>query len=340
MKFGIFDYLDRRDEPLSVTYDRRLELVRSAEDRGFTGYHVTEHHVTPLSPTPSPSVFLAACARETRRIRLGALLWLLPLYNPLRLVEELAMLDHLSHGRLDIGVGRGISPHEFAAMGVDFDEADARFEDAFAVLLKGLTQETIDHHGPFYDYDDVPVVFRPVQQPHPPLWYGLRSTEGHDRPARHRMNAVTLGPTEKVARTVANYRAALRRHGGAAEPEPLIGAMRAMFIADTDPEAERFARPAYRHWFDSLVWLWERRGDRIPIAISADYDEAVRDGTLVVGGPDTVRRTLMEQLERIGFTYLVLQLAFGTLGHAHEMRSLDLFARHVMPALAAETARA
>jgi alkanesulfonate monooxygenase SsuD/methylene tetrahydromethanopterin reductase-like flavin-dependent oxidoreductase (luciferase family) len=154
------------------------------------------------------------------------------------------------------------------------------------------------------------------------------------------MNAVTLGPTDKVARTVANYRAALARHGGTTAPEPLIGAMRAMFIADTDAEAERIARPAYRHWFDSLVWLWERQGGQIPIAISADYDQAVREGTLVVGGPDTVRRIFVEQAERIGFTYLVLQLAFGTLGHDREMRSLDLFARHVMPALATETARA
>jgi alkanesulfonate monooxygenase SsuD/methylene tetrahydromethanopterin reductase-like flavin-dependent oxidoreductase (luciferase family) len=339
MKFGIFDYLDRRDEPLAATYDRRLALLRAAEGRGFHGYHVTEHHVTPLSPTPSPSVYLAACARETRRIRLGALLYLLPLYNPLRLVEELAMLDSLSHGRLDIGVGRGISPHEFAALGLDFAEAEARFDDAFAVLLKGLTGDTIDHHGPFYDYDDVPMVFPFVQRPHPPLWYGLRSTEGHDRPARHRMNAVTLGPTEKAAKTVANYRMALARQGAAAA-EPLIGVVRAMVVADSDAEADRIARPAYRAWFDSLVWLWERREDRIPIAISADYDQAVRDGTLVVGSPDTVRTALMEQAERIGFTYLVLQLAFGTLGHEREMCSLDLFARHVMPALAAETARA
>src|SRR5687767_10184517 len=98
MKFGIFDYIDQRQESLAKTYDERLELLRSAEEAGFHGYHITEHHATPLSGTPSPTVYLAAAARETSRIRLGTLLFLLPLYNPLRLIQELCMLDHLSHG--------------------------------------------------------------------------------------------------------------------------------------------------------------------------------------------------------------------------------------------------
>jgi len=109
MKFGIFDYIDQRGEPLNKLYNDRMQFLRAAEHAGFYGYHVTEHHVTPLSTTPSPTVYLAAAARETTRIRLGALLFLLPLYHPLRLLEELCMLDHLSNGRLDIGVGRGIA---------------------------------------------------------------------------------------------------------------------------------------------------------------------------------------------------------------------------------------
>jgi alkanesulfonate monooxygenase SsuD/methylene tetrahydromethanopterin reductase-like flavin-dependent oxidoreductase (luciferase family) len=340
MEFGIFDYLDRRDEPLARTLDERMALLRAAEAAGFSRYHVTEHHATPLSPTPSPAVFLAAAARETTRIRLGALLFLLPLYNPLRLVEELIMLDNLSNGRLDIGVGRGISPHEFAALGVDFAQADAMFDDALEVVMKGLTRDAIDHHGPFYDYDDVPVPHRPVQRPHPPIWYGLRATEGHERPARHGMNAVTLGPTEKVAKTVANFRAAWAKHAGdplrARSPvkDPRVGAVRAMFVADTDAEAERIARPAYEKWFESLAWLWVRRGDFPPIAVSNDFDSARQAGTLVVGSSDTVRRELLAQAERTGVNYLVLQLAFGSLGHAREMRSLQLFATEVMPALA------
>src|SRR5260370_11707383 len=110
--------------------------------------------------TPSPSVFLAAAARETRRIRLGTLLYLLPLYHPLRLLEELCMLDHLSGGRLDIGVGRGISPMEFDAYGADFEQAGADYEHGPNVLYQGLTPERID-----YRCDPLPLQAGPVLIP-------------------------------------------------------------------------------------------------------------------------------------------------------------------------------
>ncbi len=344
MKFGIFDYVDRRDEPLAKTFDERLALLRAAEAMGFYGYHVTEHHATPLAATPSPTVWLAAAARETTRIRLGALLFLLPLYNPLRLIEELCVLDHITHGRLDIGVGRGISPHEFKAMDVPFEQSEEMFVEGLEVLLKGLQNDVLDHHGKYYRFDDVPLPFRPLQKPYPPLWYGLRSAEGHERPARHGMNGVALGPADRVALTLANYRAAWKRYAddpkrlSSPVKEPIVGAMRVMFIGETDEAAERLARPAFRQWFDALAWLWVRRGDFPPIAVSADYDDARRAGTLVVGSADTVRRELVAQAERVGFDYLVLQVAFGSLGHANEMRSLQLFRQEVMPALEAVSA--
>src|ERR1700674_529719 len=167
MKFGIFDYIDDRGETLQKTNEERLVLLQAAEEAGFTGYHLTEHHSPPLSMTPSPSVFLAAAARETRRIRLAALLYLRPLYHPVRLLEELCMLDHLSGGRLDIGVGRGISPMEFDAYGKDFNRSGADFEHAFNVLYQGFTQDRIDYTCDRYTLKDVPVVIKPLQRPHP-----------------------------------------------------------------------------------------------------------------------------------------------------------------------------
>ena len=115
---------------------------------------------------------------------------------------------------------------------------------------------------------------------------------------------------------------------------PFVGAMRAMFIADSDAEAERIARPAYKRWFDNLAWLWKERGTFPPIAISADYDQSKAAGTLVVGGPDTVGRILTAQAARCGYNYLVLLIAFGSLTHAQEMRSLKLFQAEIMPKLA------
>lgn len=346
MKFGIFDYIDVRGEPLPRLYDERIALVQAAEDAGFYGYHLTEHHATPLSMTPSPTVYLAALARETSGIRLSTLLFLLPLYHPLRLIEELLMLDNLSHGRLDIGVGRGISPPEFQCYGVDFNDNSEMFDEAFEVLHKGLTQKRLDHRGKRWSFEAVPIVMEPVQKPHPPYWYGLRGERGPVFAARHGMNGVTLGPDAVVKKNIDMFRAAwtaeaeARRKFGATVVSPIVGAMRTMFIADTDAAAERLARAAYKQWYDSLCWLWREHNVPIGISIPEDYEVSCRSGALVVGSPDTVRKTLVQQARTCGFDYLVLMLAFGTLGHKAEMASLDLFRREVMPALVEEKAAA
>jgi alkanesulfonate monooxygenase SsuD/methylene tetrahydromethanopterin reductase-like flavin-dependent oxidoreductase (luciferase family) len=341
MKFGIFDYIDDRGETLQKTYEDRLALLQAAEAAGFYGYHLTEHHATPLSMTPSPSVFLAAAARETRRIRLGTLLYLLPLYHPLRLYEELCMLDHLSGGRLDIGVGRGISPMEFQAYGVDFNQSGKDYEHVFNILNQGFTRDRINYHADRFNFTDVPVVMKPRQRPHPPFWYGLRGDHGPAFAAKRGMHGVTLGPDAKVASMLAAFRsqwvACAHERTRYASPveKPHCGVMRAMFIADTDAQAERVARPAYKRWFDALAWLWVERGSFPPISISADYDQSKAAGTLVVGSPDTVGRILLAQAERIRQNYLVLLLAFGSLTHAQEMHSLALFKSEIMPKLAA-----
>src|SRR5213083_2280622 len=121
--FGLFDWIDRRQGPLGQLYEERLQLLEAAEAAGFFCYHLAEHHATPLGMAPSPSVFLAAAAQRTRRIRLGPLVYLLPLYSPLRLIGEICMLDHLSYGRLEVGVGRGVSPFELKYHKVEHEES-------------------------------------------------------------------------------------------------------------------------------------------------------------------------------------------------------------------------
>src|ERR1700740_388758 len=125
MEFGIFDHLDRYGGPLADYYEDRLKIAEAYDRAGFYAYHLAEHHSTPLGMAPSPSVFLAAVAQRTKRLRFGPLVYLLPLYHPPRLAEETAMLDQLSHGRLEVGVGRGRSPIEVALYGQDFAAAQA-----------------------------------------------------------------------------------------------------------------------------------------------------------------------------------------------------------------------
>lgn len=339
MKFGVFDYIEAEAAPLGQTYEERLTLIQSLEAAGFYGYHLSEHHATLLSMTPSPSIFLAAAARETSRIRLGTLLYLLPLYHPLRLLEELCMLDQLSGGRLDIGVGRGISPHEFEAFGEDFAESGEAFDHCFNILHQGFTRDRIDYSSKRYTFKDTPVVLRPRQQPHPPFWYGLRGEHGPVFAAKRGMNGVTLGPDAHVRKVMQAFReqwvlqADERKAFGSPVSSPIVGVMRAMFIADTDAEAERVARKAHKAWFDNLAWLWKVRGTYPPISIAADFDQAKAAGTLVAGSPDTVAKTFKAQAESLGHNYLVLLLAFGSLTHQQQMRSLELFRTEVMPKL-------
>lgn len=339
MRFAIFDYVELGDLPIGRVYDERFDFVRAAEAAGFYGYYVSEHHFTPQSTTPSPSVYLAALARETKTIRLGALLYLLPLYHPLRFVQELCMLDHLSHGRLDIGVGRGVSPVEFAALGEDYDTSSDVYMETLELLIKCFTSDRVDHEGKRWKFHNVPMVMKSLQKPYPPLWYGLRGETGGALAAHYGMNAVASGTDDGVTSHLKRFRdawrtdAAGRASANSPVTDPVVGALRTVVVADTDREAERLARDAYRRWFDNLNWLWIKSGKPAPTGFSGDFDTARKTGSLVVGSPTLVRAELAAQAERCRFNFLAMVMNLGTLSHSDAMRSLGLFASEVMPKL-------
>src|SRR5262249_20136165 len=156
------------------------------------------HHATPLGMAPSPGIFLAAAAQCTRQIHLGPLVYLLPLYNPLRLISEICMLDQLSNGRLEIGVGRGVSPFELAYYGVSFMDSREICDEAAGVMVGGLRSEGLPHRGAHYCFEGVRMELVPKQRPNPPFWYGVSTPESLMASARRGMNMVTLGPTTMV----------------------------------------------------------------------------------------------------------------------------------------------
>ena len=138
IRFGLFDWIEQYEHSDSETYEQRLKMLEYADRAGFYSYHLAEHHITPLSIAPSPGLFLAAACQRTKNIRLGPLVYLLPFYNPFRLLHEICMLDHLSQGRLDLGIGRGIVPMEAERYGFALEkDGRAMFEEALEVLVKG-----------------------------------------------------------------------------------------------------------------------------------------------------------------------------------------------------------
>jgi alkanesulfonate monooxygenase SsuD/methylene tetrahydromethanopterin reductase-like flavin-dependent oxidoreductase (luciferase family) len=333
MKFGVFDHLDRDDQPLGDYYRARLEIIEAYDRLGFYAYHVAEHHSTPLGMAPSPSVFLAAVAQRTRRLRFGPMVYALPLYHPLRLIEEICMLDQLSGGRLEIGFGRGSSPTELIYYGQNPEDAQAIYAEALELVVKGLTQRSLTFHGKFFQLDAVPMELEPWQKPHPPIWYGVHAPDSAARAARRGLQVVSLDPPAETTASFDSFRAAWREtHGGA--PLPLMGLGRFIVVAETDAAALAIARRAYPRWHESFTHLRRLSGRINAHPRPPTFDELAAVGQGVAGAPATVAAALRAQIATTGSNYLVGQLAFGDLSLAEALQSIELFARHVMPALA------
>lgn len=334
MQFGIFDHVDDSGLPLPEHFEARLQMVQAFEEAGFSRYHVAEHHGTPLGHAPSPGVYLSAIAQRTSTIRFGPLVYLLPLYHPLRLIEEIGMLDALSGGRLELGYGRGISPIEMGFYGVDMAEQQDLAAESFEVVMKGLTHDRLNHKGRFFAFDDVPMTVRPQQQPHPPLWYGTNSPGSVERCAQDRLNMVTLLAGEQMRAMVQGYIKAYQADGGDPAAMPLVGVGRHIVVADSDEEALAIARPAFARWRASFVHLWEARGGNNPFVASfpKDWDAVVEAGSACAGSPAKVRDFLLKDVAFGGHNYCLAQMAFGNMSVAQVRRSAQLFGSEVMPA--------
>ncbi len=342
MQFGIFDHVDRADRPLSRQLDERIQYVANAEELGFYAYHVAEHHAAPINMVPVPGLFLAAAARATKRIRLGPLVYLLPLYSPLRLIEEIAILDHLSHGRFEIGVGRGVSPFELNFHNVSYEQSRDIFLDAYAAVLEGLTHDKLNHAGRYFTYTDVPMELRPMQLPHPPFWYAASNAASAQWAGEQGCHFVTLGPPKAARATIDGFKAGLAKRGGPRSPKAefsqgtAIGVHRQMFIAETDAEAMKRGQPFHDQHYWSLTKL--RRENReypgFTRSTPDSFAEAVQQRTIIYGSPATVRAEIARQIEELGINYLIGSFFFGNMSAEDAQRSLKLFATEVMPAFA------
>jgi alkanesulfonate monooxygenase SsuD/methylene tetrahydromethanopterin reductase-like flavin-dependent oxidoreductase (luciferase family) len=341
MKFGLWDHMDRSDRPLHRQLDERLAYLVAGDEAGFHCFHVAEHHATPLNLVPVPGVYLGAVARLTRRMRLGPLCYLLPLYSPLRLLEEIGILDNMSHGRLDIGVGRGVSPFELNYHNVDHETSREVFLEALDVLEKGMTSGRLDHKGKRFQYTDVPMEVRPVQQPHPPIWYPSSNEGGAAFAGERGYNFVTLGPVGLAKKNIAAYKSAYKKRGKPQVDSPhfpggtAIGVNRHIVIADTDADALRIAQPAHEMYHASLTKLWRENKATTPVAqvsVSA-IEDSVRSGATIVGSPDTVRREIQRQVDELGINYMICAMVFGNVPHEHSMRSIELMTKEVIPAI-------
>ncbi len=334
--FGLFDWLDRQPTMLWKTYHEHLQLLTIADQLGFFCYHLAEHHATPAGMAPSPNLFLAAAAQCTRKIRLGPLCYILPLYHPLRLVEEICMLDHLCNGRLDIGIGRGVSPHELAYHGVEPKNAGEMFQEAVRLLQTAFLNERLTYQGNFFHYQDVPREIVPYQQPYPPLWYPTSNSATITWLGEQGFNTVLRGSPNVLRGRVTRYWQVWQAHSH--EPdrlnahvlEPKVGITAQVFIAETDEQAEKVAREAHRTWFETFDQLWSAFGQSKDY-YCGDFDAMMEEERMIVGSPARVRQQIARLIEITKANYFVASLFWGNLTYEHMHTSLLLFAKYVMP---------
>ena len=351
-------------------YRERLVMLERLESAGFYAYHLAEHHTPAVhSLAPSQNVFLGAATQRTERIKLAPCVYVLPLHHPLRLIEEICMVDNLCNGRMEIGVGRGgVLEAFFWGQDSDVEVNQARYIETLEVVKEGLSHDELTYEGTFYKFDRLPMRLRPVQSPYPPLWY-MRNVE---TAAINGMNTIIVGTLDGFRANVERYHELWEKHQGkgartTAGTEPKIGLVVHLYVADTDEEAASVARPAWEEYRWNLGTprrleaekrgLDQFLGDNArtrpaslpPREARRDLDASLESlerqqrgalgdvgGTtgagfgVLAGSPETVRE-YMDDYVKTGANYLVCSFQWGNLTHEQAMRSVELFSTEVMP---------
>ena len=249
LQFGVFDHIEPvPGMELEEIYKLRLEQIERLDSAGFYAYHLAEHHTPAVhSLAPSQNVFLAAVSQRTTNLRFGPCVYVLPLHHPIRLIEEISMLDHLSGGRLELGVGRGgVFEAFFWGQDSDVELNYTRYVETLRIVQDGLSHDQLTHHGEFYNFEELPMRLHPKQNPYPPFWY-MRNVE---TAAMDGMNTIIVGGLDGFEANVKRYREEWEKHQGvgaltAQGTVPKIGLVAHLLLAESDEEALAQAKPAW-----------------------------------------------------------------------------------------------
>jgi alkanesulfonate monooxygenase SsuD/methylene tetrahydromethanopterin reductase-like flavin-dependent oxidoreductase (luciferase family) len=348
MKLGLFDHMQKHDLPSRsyvALYKNHLEVVELADQAGMDYCFVAEHHFDMgFSECPSPGCFLGAASQRTKQIRLGPLVYVLPLWNPIRVAEEVALLDNLTEGRLECGFGAGIGPFTFSAYGVSWDDKRQMTLEALRIIRGIWANPSYSYEGQFFTCRNAELSVPLVQKPHPPLWMPTRSKESIDEAAANGISTVQWVPSGmKATRTAFDqYRAAYRHHNPLG-PKPHMGLMREIYVAPTDKQARAEGEA---HWIN----FWQRRGGRRTYggqgeggAVTLldgprkqelmDVDRSIAEGSFICGSPETVVRQIQKIAGEAGADTFLGEFTFGMMEQRHALHSLGLFVERAMPEL-------
>jgi alkanesulfonate monooxygenase SsuD/methylene tetrahydromethanopterin reductase-like flavin-dependent oxidoreductase (luciferase family) len=339
MKFGVLQFFSwpGKRVPLATVYERAFQRIDVMEQTGYDAVWLAEHHFSTYSVCPSIHMMGTHIAARTKRLRIGTAVSLAPFYNPLRLAEEVALLDVLSEGRVNWGAGRGFDPTEYRTFGVDFEESYPRFREGVDIVLQAWQNERLTYHGKFYQYDGVEVLPKPLQQPHPPVWLAATSPGAISWCAE---NGYTIlmdphGTHSDIAIKRAQYKKELEQAGYSMKGR-VIPMARNIALANTQHEAEEIARRGARFMFGSYLpkgigkatSATAAKGKSIDMAAVADAGdvdpvERYAKEVVICGTPEKVIDDLQEMEETLPLEYLMC----APLSHT----SFELFTEMVLP---------
>jgi alkanesulfonate monooxygenase SsuD/methylene tetrahydromethanopterin reductase-like flavin-dependent oxidoreductase (luciferase family) len=347
MRFAIWAPTNPREGVSHVElYQQQLREIELADELGFDHLWLYEHHVSPSGPMPSPNLMIAAAARTTRRIRLGTMVNILPYRNPLIVAEEAAMLDVLSNGRYDMGIGRGLKPIEFDTFCVSQSKSREMFLESLSIIQRVWADENFEFHGKYFHINKQSALSPPlVQKPHPPLLMSAQSEESLRFAAEHDMPFAQIDALiEECERDQKFYREIQVASGHA--PSNRLFITREIYVAETDEQARREAYPYLLKYWDlwgryTQLTLAGRMPDeydawrkRAPMLHAMKFDELLERGLVMIGSPETVVKRIAEHQKRLDLFALAAVFRFGAMPHDMVIKSMGAFAAHVMPKVA------
>jgi luciferase family oxidoreductase group 1 len=339
MDFGTFLLMQSPSARSSQEiYARGVELAQAAEALGFRNVWLAEHHFSTYGYLSRPAQLATYIAAKTTRLRVGTAVIVVPLHHPLVVAEEIATLDLLAGGRLDVGLGRGYQHYEFERFGLELESGRERWDESVDIILKSLGGQPFSYEGKFFKIPETSVFPQPVQKPHPPVWITAQSPESMEAAVRRGFHVLTGGFGIAIERLAEFRRLFDRVVAEVKPPHPLqVGVQRAVYVADSPADARAAAEEArwnmrvtlsLRHHYERV-----ERGRAIPVPAPTEPDiDDLLDRFLVIGTPDACIRQIKRIRELVGITHFNGSFWFGDLEQARVLRSMELFAREVMPA--------
>jgi luciferase family oxidoreductase group 1 len=325
--------------PSQEIYARGIELAQAAETLGFCSVWLAEHHFSTYGYLSRPVQLATYIAAKTTRLRVGTAVIVIPLHHPLVVAEEIATLDVVSNGRLDIGLGRGYQQYEFERFGLELEAGRSRWDESIDIIFKALEGKPFSYEGKHFKLPETSIFHQPVQKPHPPVWIVAQSPYAVEAAVRRGFNVLTGGFGVPV-KQLAEYGQLFGKVVSEVKPpqQPRISVQRPVYVTDSAADA----RDAVEHarWNMRVTLSLRHQKERVEKGVAIPVPGQNEPGVdellehmLIIGTPDTCIRQVKRLREAVGITHFNCNFWFGDLDQKRVLRSMELFAKEVMPAL-------